>query len=166
MPTPEDPVVANRRARLREWIDTRFGGSQTLFMASTNDGIKQLNQGELSGLLRTKTFGERRARSLEAIAGMPTRYLDDMTSPYAPSTPQMVRDLGPNDDATGQTAAQRALPPLGWPFSSVSLKRIVQLKKSLSPKMRVSAMSDIDETLELVVQKWERRAASQTKSVA
>lgn len=64
-------TVQNRRARLRAWIDERCGGSQAQFVAVTG-----INQGELSGLLRTKSFGEKKARSLEAAAGMPTGWLD------------------------------------------------------------------------------------------
>jgi SOS-response transcriptional repressor LexA len=34
------------------------------------------NQGELSGLLKSKSFGEKKARSLEKLAGMPPNWLD------------------------------------------------------------------------------------------
>lgn len=64
-------TVQNRRARLRAWIDECCGGSQAQFVAVTG-----INQGELSGLLRTKSFGEKKARSLEATAGMPIGWLD------------------------------------------------------------------------------------------
>ncbi|MDR3445961.1 hypothetical protein [Dyella sp.] len=76
--TPDNPVVAYRRRRLKEWIDSRFGGVQSEFIASAG-----VNQGELSGLLRTKSFGEKRARRLEEQAGMPVGYLDlfDAESP-------------------------------------------------------------------------------------
>jgi len=66
----ESPTIQARRARLREWIDSRFGGSQSAFVASTG-----INQGELSGLLKTKSFGEKRAASLERVAKMPPGYL-------------------------------------------------------------------------------------------
>jgi len=64
------PIVKARRERLQEWIDTHYDGSRSAFIHATS-----INHGELSGLLRTKSFGERRAESLEKIAGMPPGYL-------------------------------------------------------------------------------------------
>jgi len=64
------PIVKARRERLREWIDTHYNGSRSAFIQATS-----ISHGELSGLLRTKSFGERRAGSLEKIAGMPPGYL-------------------------------------------------------------------------------------------
>lgn len=162
---PEDPVVANRRARLRDWINNRFGGSHTLFIASTNDGVKQLNQGELSALLRNKSFGERRARSLELMARMPPRYLDDMGT-AGPAHSQKVSETESAYLPYGPKVSAPAHPPIGWPFKTVSLARIVALKKALGPKAGAAAMMDIDETLEIVVDKWERRAAVRAKSSA
>jgi|GEM_PF-836973 len=65
-----DKIMAARRARLRTWIDVHHNGSQTAFVQKTG-----INQGELSGLLRFKTFGDGRAASLEQIADMPKGYL-------------------------------------------------------------------------------------------
>lgn len=163
---PEDPIVTNRRKRLRQWIDTHFGGSMKLFIASTNDGNRQLNQGELSALLRNKSFGERRARSLEAMAHMPPRYLDTPIdgSATTPQHPFISEKIAPNP--FGSTPANPTVTPVGWPFSKVSLARIVALRKQLGPRAGANAMQDIDETLELVVSKWERRAATSGKSVA
>jgi len=159
----EDPIVTRRRARLRAWIDTRFGGSAALFIASTNNGDKQLNQGELSALLRKKTFGERRARSLERMAQMPFRYLDEQD----PNIPAAQSPTAQDPFHTEQPPPAAA--PLGWPFSKVSLARVVAIKKALGPKMGVTAMADIDDTLDLVVTKWEMRHnshANHTKSAA
>ena len=66
-----DMVVEGRRRLLREWIDSRYGGVQAAFIEDAG-----INQGELSGLLKTKSFGEKRARSLEEKARMPRFYLD------------------------------------------------------------------------------------------
>lgn len=161
----DDPAIANRRARLQEWITTHFGGSHTLFIASTNNGEKQMNQGELSALLRNKTFGERRARSLEAMAHMPPRYLEEPPGKQVEASPikvqQPAKPIGyPAEDAPTPR------PPVGWPFSRVTLARIVELRKQLGVRAGTQAMQDIDETLELVVSKWERRAASPAKSAA
>ena len=167
LPT-DDPAITNRRARLRLWIDTHFGGSHTLFLASTNNGEKQMNQGELSALLRNKTFGERRARSLEAMAHMPARYLDTpMDSEASTGQPgPKVQDQPKTNPYASKSHALPA-PPVGWPFAKVSLARLVSLKKDLGPRLGATAMQDIEETLELVVNKWERRAsASEGKSAA
>ena len=66
-------LVANRRNRLKEWIDQRYVGSQAKMVEDIG-----INQGELSGLLKSKSFGEKKARSLEDQAGMPYSYLDLM----------------------------------------------------------------------------------------
>lgn len=69
-----DPTIAStRRQRLRDWIDLHYEGVQAAFVASTG-----INQGELSALLRDKSFGEQKARKLEQQAKMPARFLDGL----------------------------------------------------------------------------------------
>ena len=65
-------IVAARRARLWEWIVKYHDKKQASFIRSTNPRI---NQGELSGLLKDKSFEQKRAFSLEKQAGMPPGYL-------------------------------------------------------------------------------------------
>jgi hypothetical protein len=60
-----------RRARLAQLIRERYDGSQARFVDETGE-----NQGEVSGLLRTKSFGERKARKLEAKSNVPPGWLD------------------------------------------------------------------------------------------
>ncbi|MBH1851905.1 helix-turn-helix transcriptional regulator [Stenotrophomonas maltophilia] len=73
MPATDSPLVALRRSRLRQWIDTAHAGVQASFVAAT-----EINQGELSALLSgKKSFGEKKARSLEQIAKMPPGFLDN-----------------------------------------------------------------------------------------
>ena len=153
MSDTEDPVVANRRSRLKLWIDTRCDGSQKQFIASTNDGEKQINQGELSGLLRSKSFGEKRARSLEKQAHMPAGFLDARS------------------DASEQSAliAAEPTPVYGpsWPFHRVSHERLTALRQHLGPQRFADAIDDMDELLESTLIKWERRAETDTvKSAA
>lgn len=73
----------NRRAQLRLWIDSHHDGSQADFVKTHN-----LNQGEISALLKDKSFGSVKARNLEAQVGMPERYLElrpnDPTESSAP----------------------------------------------------------------------------------
>lgn len=147
MSIPVNPAAENRRRQLRRWIDKHFGGSQSEFIASTNDGEKQINQGELSGLLKNKAFGEKRARRLEAQAHMPPFYLEqDNDNPFEHKATEQA-----------DVHATKAR-PTGWPFTRVTLRRLLELKQALGPHKGVEALHDIDETLELAVQKWERRA--------
>ena len=62
-----------RRTNLRRWIQCNCEDSQARFVDATG-----INQGELSGLLRNKAFGEKKARKLEELAGMPYLYLDSV----------------------------------------------------------------------------------------
>lgn len=66
-----EDIVIIRRRRLKEWIDTKCGGMQSVFVGRTG-----INQGELSALLKEKSFGEKKARRLEQQAGMPPFWLD------------------------------------------------------------------------------------------
>lgn len=66
----DPPVVATRRKRLRQWIDDHHQGNQAAFVARTG-----INQGELSLLLRDKSFGEKKAAKIEEASGMPPGYL-------------------------------------------------------------------------------------------
>lgn len=70
-----------RRARLAHLIETRYK-SQADFVSSTGQ-----NQGEVSALLRSKSFGEKKARRIEEQANLPVGWLDrsDDSSEPAPS---------------------------------------------------------------------------------
>lgn len=78
-------VVETRRKRLHEWIAHKHNGVLAGFVEAT-----EINQGELSGLLKNKSFGEKKARSIEEKAGMPPGWLDtesDITSAPMPDAP-------------------------------------------------------------------------------
>lgn len=64
-------IAALRRHNLRQWIMQQHGGQQVLFAAAAS-----MNQGELSSLLKNKSFGEKKARKIEQCAGMPAMWLD------------------------------------------------------------------------------------------
>lgn len=147
--TPPTNPADHRRKRLRQWIDMHFGGSQIAFIASTNDGEKQMNQGELSALLRDKSFGEKRARSLELQSNMPAMYLD---SEEAATVGAKVQEI------TGAHTAGAPVPigkAIVWPFKNVSYQRLADLRRQLGPKAGNDALRDIDKHLEIVVLKWE-----------
>ena len=64
-------ITELRRANLRQWIDERCGGRQALFAQTA-----AVNPGELSALLKNKSFGEKKARKSEQAAAMPAMWLD------------------------------------------------------------------------------------------
>lgn len=69
----DQDVVSTRRARLKSIIDDDFDGKQVRFVEKYG-----VNAGELSGLLRSKHFGEKKARSIEAMLGLPAMWLDGL----------------------------------------------------------------------------------------
>lgn len=85
MSSLDSPIVAARRKRLQAWITDNFG-SQAAFVAATG-----INQGELSGLLKSKSFGEKRAAAIETAANMPTGHL---VTPLSPSPLQASQPVG------------------------------------------------------------------------
>ncbi|MTW11409.1 hypothetical protein GM658_12460 [Pseudoduganella eburnea] len=66
-----------RRQRLSQLIRERYDNSQAKMVEDTGE-----NQGEISGLLRTKSFGEKKARKLETKAGLPVGWMDSPDMPY------------------------------------------------------------------------------------
>jgi phage repressor protein C with HTH and peptisase S24 domain len=75
-------IQDHRRKRLQLWIDQNYNGSQADYIVDT-PGVdeetgepKFINQGELSGLLKKKSFGEKKARALEVQSRMPPMWLD------------------------------------------------------------------------------------------
>ena len=69
-------ITELRRANLRQWIDERCGGRQALFAQTA-----AVNPGELSSLLKNKSFGEKKARKIEQAAAMPAMWLDTVHAP-------------------------------------------------------------------------------------
>ena len=73
-----------RRHNLRQWITQHHNGQQTKFAQAI-----AINQGELSALLKNKSFGEKKARKIEQAANMPDMWLDqDHQDRHAPTTSQ------------------------------------------------------------------------------
>ena len=134
--------MQNRRNQLQRWIDERYTGVKAAFIASTNDGETQINQGEVSALLQDKAFGERRARSLEKQAGMPPGYLDK------------------NETDRG-TKLPASSPENQWPFSFHLLTRYQTLMTALPKRKALQASRDIESLVDVAVSKWERVAASE-----
>ena len=88
--------VSARRKMLSIWIKEYFG-TQAAFAAAY-----EINQGELSGLLKTKSFGSKRARAIEAIAKMPHKYLEGGTpaNPCNDAFASQLSKLSPEQAAT------------------------------------------------------------------
>jgi hypothetical protein len=68
----DSDVVATRRQRLLACITDKYG-TQAKCVRETG-----IHQGELSGLLKSKSFGEKKARSLEEKLGLPNLWLDGL----------------------------------------------------------------------------------------
>lgn len=66
-------LIEIRRKRLQQLLNEKFGGVQARFVDHTG-----INQGELSALLRVKSFGEKKARVIEAACSLPSGWLDVM----------------------------------------------------------------------------------------
>jgi len=69
-----------RRARLAQLIREQFE-SQADFVSKTG-----ANQGEVSALLRNKSFGEKKARKIETDCGLPVGWLDTPAEPPTPTS--------------------------------------------------------------------------------
>lgn len=103
MKKEDTQIVKIRRIQLKNWIDAKFDGVQAGFIEKTG-----INQGELSGLLKTKSFGEKRARALEALAGMPDRWLDGLDGATTQlALPEHI-NTEPGPDITGR------VPLISW----------------------------------------------------
>lgn len=104
--TDEDPIHAARRARLQAWIDDNYDGKQVRFIAATG-----INQGELSALLKAKSFGEKKAATLEAQAGMPKGYLVNAldVAEAAQATGIFTRERRASDDVQALQIALESL---------------------------------------------------------
>jgi SOS-response transcriptional repressor LexA len=88
-----EKTVLNRRLRLKLWLDMHFQGQQSAFIEATG-----INQGELSGLLKSKSFGEKKARTIEKQAGMPYHWLEEISKNTSePASNVMPMDRGQGD---------------------------------------------------------------------
>ncbi|PHM20955.1 MAG: hypothetical protein CK604_00660 [Curvibacter sp. PD_MW3] len=99
-----ESVTDTRRTKLRSWISTHCQGLQSEFLVSCARNGYELSQSELSGLLRQKSFGEKKARAIEKGAGMPINYLD---------TPEVAGPL------TLELREPSPAPYLAWPFKKI-----------------------------------------------
>lgn len=89
MGNENEQVVAARRLRLQAWIAEHFGGSQKAFREALPPKDR-INQGMLSALLSTKSFGEKQAAGIERRYQMPRGYLVNPLEPVAPPPSQPV----------------------------------------------------------------------------
>lgn len=116
-----------RRDQLRAWIDSHYANARAFCQAHG------LNESEISQLLRTKSFGPRRARRLETQAKMPARYLE-----------------GPATASTSLTSNPVSRPPEArWPFRHSSYEDFM----SMSPAKRDELDIRVSEFIAGAVQK-------------
>jgi hypothetical protein len=92
-------IQDTRRKRLALLIEQKFDGSQAKFVEHTGE-----NQGEVSGLLRSKSFGERKARKIEAKCDLPKFWLDEDFDPAS-----KVMAMPPRIHQDQNTRANRAV---------------------------------------------------------
>ncbi|NJB80329.1 S24 family peptidase [Xanthomonas arboricola] len=92
MTTADTPLVALRRARLQEWINEHHDGKQADFVRAAG-----VNQGELSLLLKNKSFGEKRAAAIERAAGMPPGYLSSDETHATKISPVLETEIPAGD---------------------------------------------------------------------
>lgn len=108
-----EEIVALRRRRLQEIIDLKFDGKQSKVVSDTG-----INQGELSGLLNRKSFGEKKARSLEAMLGLPSMYLDQTGNEVPGGDIELI------DALNLFVSAYRSMSDKGMKFMSDTIKTL------------------------------------------
>jgi len=92
-----------RRYRLKQLIADRYAGSQAKLVEETGE-----NQGEISALLRTKSFGEKKARKLEQKLGLPLMWLDTMEASESVTRTEF------GSAPTAISTAEKAMVSLVW----------------------------------------------------
>jgi transcriptional regulator with XRE-family HTH domain len=117
---PDSEIVRNRRQNLTELIANRYEGRQVSLIVDVHSrtGV-ELNQGELSGLLGSKSFGEKKARSLEQLLDLDVGALDLAVTSFSSSLDAEIEetDLAKGDGIpTGRsgTGTGTAAKVAGW----------------------------------------------------
>lgn len=126
-------VVDARRRNLQAWIDQHHEGQQARFVEATG-----INQGELSLLLKDKSFGEKRARSLELMAGMPYLYLDQVFPAQGQGAEVVRLETREPDIADTIAALVRTMSP---PGQYITLGQVQQLAKQYPAEAKRSLLS-------------------------
>lgn len=121
-------VVEARRFALKELIRKKYGGQQSRFVEETG-----INQGELSGLLKKKHFGEKKARAIELQAGLPYLSLDQVFSPEGNVVPLSARE----PDVADQVAA--LVRSMTAPGQYVTLGQVQQLAKQYAAQSNLAS---------------------------
>lgn len=85
-------IQDTRRARLAQLITSKPYLSQAEFVRATGE-----NQGEISALLKDKSFGEKKARSIEKKCGLPEGWLDVEAQPK--STDEQLQRVNQEESA-------------------------------------------------------------------
>lgn len=99
-----------RRERLAKLIEDKYE-SQAAFITATSE-----SQSEVSGLLREKSFGEKKARKIEVKCGLPIGWLDSLDMELPPSSAGSEKVGGDLDDAAALLAIFAKLSPVKRSF--------------------------------------------------
>jgi len=111
-------IVAARREKLAKWIDLKFHGLQEAFIADAMTRGYKINQGELSALLRHKSFGEKKALKLEQQGSMPKGYLvHPLRQEASASSPRELAEMGIVVTALARALAL-SIPAAGMEFAA------------------------------------------------
>ncbi|GAB4059261.1 hypothetical protein [Uliginosibacterium sediminicola] len=135
-PKQDDAEALHRKARLRELLDTCFGGKQAALSQHIEYATgKKPNQGELSQILKDhsgRTFGDDKARALTEAIGLHRRWFEmplgrnvrkqdwqkDLSGYPAPSVRALDARRGPSADIVLQSIAAIAA-VAGIPLGSI-----------------------------------------------
>lgn len=126
----------HHRARLQEFIDLHFEGRQSGLI----DRIK-INQGELSGLLKDKSFASAKARAIEGKAGLIPRCLDDpVGSPfYADAYHNTEHSDSTNKRHAKRLLSERSADEVGKIFSTDELPQPTEEEFAFVPQLDIAA---------------------------
>lgn len=149
-------MPTRRRNRLRKWIADHCDGLQVKFIEKCAARGHHLNQGELSGLLNKKSFGEKKARSIEAMAGMDVGWLDlDDSTRAETALPHASEPL-----------REYSVPASDWPFTRVPYSRLSALIRHLGPKQARELIDTLDQQIEATVFLWENKPRAAANGAA
>lgn len=127
----------NRRLRLKELVDSQFGGEQKALLEHMRLRGHTHSQPELSSLMKIdgpKSFGEEKARALAEKIGLGALWFDCPLGSYlerynwqAPASPDVLLSGNSQKVLDMQKSPPAASAQTRWPFSSIAPSRFYAL---------------------------------------